>query len=222
MRIITASQCRAARGLLNWSQPHLAKLCGLHKQTISNFEAERSTPSRSSLEKIASALENGGVEFTDDEGVKNAEEVIQLYRGQAGFQKFMTDVYETCRDIGGDVYISNADELLFDKWMGEEFEATYAKNMRALPKGSFWFHAIACEDATYLPVPHGEYRWIPKEFFSPFPTYIYGNKLALIAFLKDDVIVRVYKQKAFIDSQIKLFLFMWNYAQKFKNPPKPK
>lgn len=30
MQIITAAQCRAARALLNWSQPNLAERCGIY------------------------------------------------------------------------------------------------------------------------------------------------------------------------------------------------
>lgn len=40
MIIIIPAQCRAARALLNWSQPDLAERWDMHVQTISAFENE--------------------------------------------------------------------------------------------------------------------------------------------------------------------------------------
>ena len=36
--MITIGQCRAARGLLDWTQQDLAEACGLSKTAINNFE----------------------------------------------------------------------------------------------------------------------------------------------------------------------------------------
>lgn len=212
---MTPAQLRAARAYLNWSQADLANRAGVTELTISNVEGAKTEASTKTLKALERVL-GERLRFLPNGGFEPKQETIKVYRGQPGFQEFMTDVYETCRDVGGNVYVNNSDELLFDRWMGEDFEKIYAKNMRAIPQGHFWFHVIAPEDSKYLPIPHGEYRWIPKEFYSPAPTYIYGNKIASILFLKDDVIVRVYDQKDFVESQIKQFLFIWSHANAFE------
>jgi transcriptional regulator with XRE-family HTH domain len=65
---ITPEQCRAARGLLNWSQPTLGEAAGTTRQTITNFERGARTPHPKNLVAIRAALEAAGVEFIDRNG----------------------------------------------------------------------------------------------------------------------------------------------------------
>jgi transcriptional regulator with XRE-family HTH domain len=72
---MTPSQCRAARGLLNWTQDEMASAARLSVVTVRNFENEKSTPQRATLDVIQRALEAAGVEFTNGEqpGVRLAK-----------------------------------------------------------------------------------------------------------------------------------------------------
>lgn len=65
---MTPAQCRAARGLLSWNQDELAKAARVSVVTVRNFENEKSTPQRASLEVIRSALEAAGVDFIAENG----------------------------------------------------------------------------------------------------------------------------------------------------------
>ena len=65
---LTASQVRAARGLLNWSQDQLALAAGMGNSTVRDFEAGRRTPYPQSLASIRAALEVAGVVFIDQNG----------------------------------------------------------------------------------------------------------------------------------------------------------
>lgn len=62
---MNAAQCRAARALLNWTQPQLGKAAGLGLSTVVDFEKERRTVSHDAASKMATALEAAGVEFTN-------------------------------------------------------------------------------------------------------------------------------------------------------------
>ncbi|HXN69129.1 MAG TPA: helix-turn-helix transcriptional regulator, partial [Bradyrhizobium sp.] len=57
--------CRAARALLDWTQQDIANLARVSVVTIRNFENEKSTPQRATLDVIQRALEAAGVEFTN-------------------------------------------------------------------------------------------------------------------------------------------------------------
>ena len=63
--MLLASQVRAARGLLNWSQAQLAQAAAVGESTVRNFEAGRSTPMGNNLAAIRRTLEAAGVEFTN-------------------------------------------------------------------------------------------------------------------------------------------------------------
>ena len=63
--MITPETCRAARGLVDWSQAKLAKLSNLGTSTIKDYEAKRRTPAPNNLAAIQRALEEEGVEFIE-------------------------------------------------------------------------------------------------------------------------------------------------------------
>jgi len=65
---ITAAQCRAARGLLGWTQQDLAALAGVGVVTIYQFEAGKAAPRRATLMVIRLAMEAAGVKFIDANG----------------------------------------------------------------------------------------------------------------------------------------------------------
>ena len=65
--MIDASQCRAARALLNWTQPALAEASGLSAVTIRAFE--RGGEMRDSNRRLLLlVLERAGVEFIPENG----------------------------------------------------------------------------------------------------------------------------------------------------------
>ena len=63
--MITPAQCRAARGLLEWSQKTLALKCTVSIRTIVTFERGETTPTPLNLKTFQEKLEEGGVEFTN-------------------------------------------------------------------------------------------------------------------------------------------------------------
>jgi transcriptional regulator with XRE-family HTH domain len=63
----TPDQCRAARGLVGWSQDQLASTAKVAKATIANFELGKRTPYDRTLDDLFAALEGAGVEFTNGE-----------------------------------------------------------------------------------------------------------------------------------------------------------
>jgi transcriptional regulator with XRE-family HTH domain len=64
--MITDMQSRAARGLLRWRQSDLAREAGVSTLTVRNLEAEKTSPTRATLDVIRRAFEKAGVEFNAD------------------------------------------------------------------------------------------------------------------------------------------------------------
>lgn len=68
MTNLTPSQCRAARGLINWSQRELSEKAAVSKKTVEQFELGNSDSYQGTREKIRKALEKAGVIFIASNG----------------------------------------------------------------------------------------------------------------------------------------------------------
>jgi DNA-binding XRE family transcriptional regulator len=66
--VIHPCQCRAARGLLDWTQDHLAQEAGVSRSTIRDFENGRHALHRSTARLIEAALRQAGVVLLDADG----------------------------------------------------------------------------------------------------------------------------------------------------------
>lgn len=58
---ISPGQCRAARGLLDISQRHLAEAAGVSLTAIKDFESNTRTPRPATLKAIQDAIERAGI-----------------------------------------------------------------------------------------------------------------------------------------------------------------
>jgi transcriptional regulator with XRE-family HTH domain len=66
--MITASQCRAARGLLDWTQQELADAAQVGVATVRIFEGEAAETRPATLAVLKRAFELAGVDFIDENG----------------------------------------------------------------------------------------------------------------------------------------------------------
>jgi transcriptional regulator with XRE-family HTH domain len=65
---IMGAQCRAARGLLDWSQEDLAFMAGVGIVTVRQFERDKVKPRYATVDIIRRAFETAGVEFIRENG----------------------------------------------------------------------------------------------------------------------------------------------------------
>ena len=66
--MFTPEQCRAARGLLGWTQQDLANQARVGIVTVNQLETGLSQPRLATLDVIQRAFESAGVEFIDENG----------------------------------------------------------------------------------------------------------------------------------------------------------
>src|SRR3546814_10057843 len=60
-------QCRAARGLLNWTQEKLAVLAGVSRSTVRDFETGRKQLHRATEAVLVDSLEKAGIRLLSDQ-----------------------------------------------------------------------------------------------------------------------------------------------------------
>lgn len=58
---LAPEQCRAARGLLDWTQEHLAERAGVSRSTVRDFERHRHVLHRATEALLITTLEQAGV-----------------------------------------------------------------------------------------------------------------------------------------------------------------
>jgi len=75
---ISGAQCRAARGLIGWSQTDLCEAARVGRATLANFEAQKSTPYDRTLRDIEQALQAAGVTFLDGDYTGSGGEGVRL------------------------------------------------------------------------------------------------------------------------------------------------
>tara|TARA_R110000765_G_scaffold50045_10_gene101686 strand:+ start:5031 stop:5315 length:285 start_codon:yes stop_codon:yes gene_type:complete len=80
MTIITSAQIRAARALLDWTQPKLAEVAKLSVPTVRRMEGSRgpSASTEANVDAVRRALEAGGVVFLDPEESKDGGPGVRL------------------------------------------------------------------------------------------------------------------------------------------------
>ena len=66
--MINPAQCRAARGLLDWTQQELADAARIGVATVRLFEGSGAESRHATLAVLRRAFESGGVEFIDENG----------------------------------------------------------------------------------------------------------------------------------------------------------
>ncbi len=101
--MITIEQCRAARGLLGWTQQDLANASGLSKTAINNFEKRHSDIKAESLRAIRLAFETAGIEFQSDNGLRQRKKQVEVLHGSEGFTRLGDDIIQTLTEQDGEL-----------------------------------------------------------------------------------------------------------------------
>lgn len=203
---ITTAQIRGARGILNWSQQDLAQRTGISATSIGSIENGQTTPRDSTLQTIRRTFETSGVEFIGLDGVRLRSGDVRVFKGKEGFVEFYDDVYETLKSFKGNVLVSNVDERLFVKALGE-FAKIHVDRVKAL--GHVRYKILIKDGDNFAPgSDYAEYRWIPKELFSSVPFYVYGDQLAIMTFDGEPAIIAL-KYPAIANAYKVQFEDMW-------------
>jgi DNA-binding XRE family transcriptional regulator len=226
--MFTGAQCRAARGLVDWTRDELAKAAKVSPETVKNIEHGVFRPQEETAQKIIKTFEIQGVEFTDSEGVRFHKDTVMRLEGIEGFKQFLDDVYKEAQQPyshkGGEkpIYISSVDDRLFVKILGEWF-AAHVRRMNDIKDMSMRiliqekpFSLIAEENRGKS---YREYRKLEAATDGNVPFYVYGDKLAILVFEGDDppqilILTSTLASKAYREQ----FEVIWKQAKPLEKP----
>lgn len=192
--MISAAQIRQARANLNLDQTTVCEACGINKATLSNIENEKSTGNANTIAALHLYYESCGLEFTDGEGVKRTLTGVKYYKGASEFRQFYTDIYETAKSIGGDIWLYNGVSDLVLKHLGQDFLTMHVERMIKV-KERFNYRVVVKEgDKSFLGSSYCDYKWLPESVFNDKTIFVYGSKFAFLNFDNDDVLAVVIEQ----------------------------
>ena len=177
----TGKQIRAARVLAGWDIKDLAPRAGLSVTAVQNIETGV-TPKSSTIERIARAFSDVGIEFTDNEGVRRRPQGVEIFEGTERFEEFTNFVYEQIRTQGGHICLSVTDERLFSKYRSNTVE--YYERMQELFNNGVIksFRILANKSNFATKYTYNTYRWQPETTMAPTAFYTFADYLALISF----------------------------------------
>jgi transcriptional regulator with XRE-family HTH domain len=205
--MIKPEQSRAGRGLLGWTQQDLADATGLSKTSIFNFEKGEIDPRGVTQNLLAKAFDKAEIEFPDEFTVRRKREYVQILKGPDAIRKLWDDVYNSLKDCGGEVLISNVDETRALKSQPEILK----RHLSRIKKYNIRERLLICEGDMNLLMPRECYRWISKELFNAgVSSYVYANKVALILW-GSSIVTLIYSHDAY-QAEKKRFEFLWEKA----------
>lgn len=205
---ITTAQMRGARGLLNWSQSELSKRTGISTTSIGNIEAGNTQARENTLKVIRQAFENAGIEFIGTEGMRLKNDNIYSIEGNDALDRLLDDMYGTLAKSGGEVLGFGVEEKTD---ISAEEHKKISNYLNKLKSANITERLIIREGDTNLMAPNEFYKSIPKEYFSPHPFYIYGDKIALINWASPTKIF-IINSPLFAETFTRAFNFLWDNA----------
>ena len=210
MIVITPAQCRAARGLLKWSQPDLASRCNLNAQTIGKFENEQTEAlARRTNDRIVSTFEMAGVVFTAENGLRLGESIVTVLEGDDANTRLLDDIFHTLQGSGGEILLSGLREADQDKQ--PEAYKHLLWHLDRLRKAGISERILVVEGDTNFVAPVSWYRWLPERYFSDTPYQLYADKVALVQWGPPQTVVLV-KNPLFARTLRGNFDFIWDHA----------
>ncbi len=201
-----------ARALLDWTQPELAERCDLAVMTISKFEkgdlgakAETRT-----LNRIASVFEIAGVAFTEAGGVEPKENLVTILEGEDVNYRILDDIYHTLKGKKhAEVLIAGLTEV--DPNADKEKYDFLIAHLQRLKQAGITERILIQEGDKNLVAPAEWYRYLPKNKFSNTPFQIYGNKIVMKEFGKNQRMI-IIEHTRFAETLRNLFDLVWDNA----------
>ena len=176
--MITIEQLKAARSLLGWTQKQLADGSGLSLASVANFEQGKGKARGKTHAAIQEALEQAGIEFTPEPGVRLRREKFEfrILEGHESVFEMWNDVIATLGVTGGEVLISGVKERF---WL-ERYKPELSEWLRQIFRLGIQTRLLIAEGDNEVLIGHETYRSVPAYLFQQTPYFVYGDRFALI------------------------------------------
>lgn len=172
--MITPTQMRAARAMMDVSQGHVADHLGIAANTLSKIESGQSDISVSRNLEIQRFYEREGIAFGENDSVRWNEYPIFFVEGKTHeetYLKILEDVLDSVEDLKDpELLVMFADDSVSPPKVNDMYRKIRSKGVK--------MRQLIQEGNDHIIGPLDEYRYVPKEFFINRVTLVYGDKIA--------------------------------------------
>jgi len=210
--MITPTQMRAARAMIDKPQGYVADHLGIAANTLSKIESGQSDASASRIQDIQSCYEHEGIEFTENDGVRWRNNPITRMNGEQGLEKFLDDIYQVATTSGGEICLFNAKPENWLRWMGEDWFQKRSEKLAGYTTNFSMKSLISEGNRSFIGSAYQKYRWLPQNTLlnDDQSLYIYGDKLGFVNFKESDVEIVVFTNVQFAEGIRVLFNTTWD------------
>jgi len=138
------------------------------------------------------------------------KEETNFYKGKEGLKTVLEDQLSSNAE---EILILGASPLAYEifefyfKWFDKRRKEKKIKSRIIFNKGK-------ASQSKKIKVPYSEIKYLPQQYSSPLAVNIYGNKVAIILWRKENPIAIVIKDKEISEGYRKYFELMWKIAKK--------
>lgn len=211
--MISRTQIKAARAMLDWSQKRLAQECdSVSEPTIKLIETGKINSTPETLGALQGTFEDMGLEFIPQNGVRVRDDLVTVIEGRTDentFLQLLDDIFYTMRDTGDEVLWSFVDELTSPQPVIER------ENM-IRSNGIKYRSLVKHGDKNFLHDME-EYRWLPSGQFLANLTAVYGDKFATVVNKPHSNEVEkiiIINNPSIAEMKRKEFDIIWDYSAK--------
>ncbi|MDD3370662.1 MAG: helix-turn-helix transcriptional regulator [Alphaproteobacteria bacterium] len=201
--MINAIQIRSARALLDWSTAELARRAHMTVNAINRIERSHAVAQKGTMDRLKKVFEDAGIEFLASSGLRKKDKTITVFEGPDFEGKLLNDAMQT----GANLSIAHANAELAKK-ISDGLFSTAAQDRQKKVSGTQRY--IVPDEAVDFPCPaQADCHVIPSKFFSAYPLWAFGPKIALSTrkYCPRAVLV---DNEALAESITKLFDYIWD------------
>ncbi|MGE3770230.1 MAG: helix-turn-helix domain-containing protein [Bdellovibrionales bacterium] len=208
-------QIRAAISLAGLRESDLAEQAGITKAALSNILSGKTQPQEETKRKILRKLEDLGIEFTPQSGVRKRSDVVQVFDGYEGQRRLNDDRFQTALNSSQDfLYCGAVSQEEAAEKLSAELSAEYSARMKTIQH--FKMRGLRpMEDKSPAYSSHIQYRVMPLEDFPPVRFYVYGGKVAIMTFTPDFRVI-IINDRAMSNDYRAYFEKMWAKALPYR------
>jgi len=208
--LLTPALSKAARALLEWQQKDLAMAAKLSLTAVNNFERAIGTPHENTMLAIQNALEENGIEFMPDGGLRHVGDIaaVSRYSGDEFIAEWAEDIYAAVRRSGEQIMTASTDEGF---WYHPSFKKVNEHYLAWAERLDLKLKSLVPEGQKVPYRSRRNYRYLPSEMIGKITYCIYADRLAYVLWKKKQIIVL--RSPLVVEPFRNQFLYLWRIGK---------